>query len=150
MFASPNFYFGVYNATTAPVNTPTKALAGSRLISQLHYDYFVANALPYDGCPFDGRSDYGQFLAVGIVAGGLFSGAEQSKTSEQRRRYDAMLGPGMGGIASAAYDPCYHQACDDVDNIHQGAHINMTRAAAYVVQTLAQTTNLRSFLQYPQ
>ena len=147
---SPNFYFGVYNATTAPVNTPSKALAGSRTISQLHYDYFVKNGLPYDGCPFDGRSDYGQFLAVGVVAGGLFSGAEQRKTIEQRDRYDAVLGPGMGGQANAQYDPCYHQACDDVRNIHQGAHLNMTRAAASVVQTLATQTNLRSYLQYPQ
>ena len=150
MLGSPNFYYGVYNATTAPVNTPTRALAGSRIITQLHYDYFTANGLPYDGTPFDGRSDYGQFLAVGVVAGGLFSGAEQRKTVEQRNRYDAVLGVGMGGQANAAYDPCYHQFCDDVRNIHQGAHLNMTRAAASVVQTLATKSDLRTYLQYPQ
>ena len=150
MLGSPNFLNGVYNATTAPVNTPTRALAGSRTISRLHYDYFVSNGLPYDGVPFDGRSDYGQFLAVGVVAGGLFSGAEQRKTVEQRNRYDAVLGVGMGGQANAAYDPCYHQFCDDVRNIHQGAHLNMTRAAASVLQTLATKSELRSYLEYPQ
>ena len=150
MLGSPNFLYGVYNATSAPVNTPTKALAGSLIVTQLHFDYFIQNGLPYDGVPFDGRSDYGQFLAVGVVAGGLFSGAEGTKTSDMRDKYDAMLGVGMGGQANAQYDSCYHRSCDDVRNIHQGAHLNLTRAAASVVQTLALKTNLRSFLQYPQ
>ena len=149
MLGSPNAYYGVYNATTAPANTPTRALAGSRIVTGLHYKYFQDNMLPYDGTGFDGRSDYGQFLAVGIACGGLFSGAEQLKTVEQRDRYDRILGPGMGGQANAAYDSCYHRYCDDVRNINQAAHINMTRAAASVVQTLLWQANLRSYLEYP-
>ena len=59
-----------------------------------------------DPTAFDGRSDYGAFIANGVPAGGLFSGAEGIKTAAQEARY--------GGFAGLAYDPCYHQACDDV------------------------------------
>jgi Zn-dependent M28 family amino/carboxypeptidase len=58
---------------------------------------------------FDGRSDYGPFIAVGIPAGGLFTGAEDVKTEEQAAIY--------GGTAGEAFDPCYHQACDTFDNV---------------------------------
>ena len=149
MLGSPNFYYGVYNASTALPTTPRVAVPGSLLISGLHYQYFRDNGLPYDGCPFDGRSDYGQFLAVGVPSGGLFAGAEQIKPAEQRDRYDAMIGPGAGGQANAAYDSCYHRYCDDIRNIHQPAYLNMTKAAAFVLQSLAQQSNLRGYLQIP-
>ena len=67
---------------------------------QLYFkDWFVQQNLPWDYTDFSGRSDYGPFLAEGIVAGGLFSGADDMKTQEQRDRYDQMLGQGLGGIA---------------------------------------------------
>jgi Zn-dependent M28 family amino/carboxypeptidase len=59
--------------------------------------------------PFDGRSDYAPFLAAGIPAGGLHTGAEGILTEEQAARW--------GGTAGAPHDPCYHQACDTLDNI---------------------------------
>ena len=34
-----------------------------------------------EGTDFDGRSDYGPFIAAGIPAGGLFTGAEEAKTA---------------------------------------------------------------------
>jgi hypothetical protein len=44
---------------------------------------------------FDGRSDYGPFLAVGIPSGGLFTGAEKIKTEEQAARYGGTAGIGL-------------------------------------------------------
>ena len=60
--------------------------------------------LANDPTPFDGRSDYGPFIAAGIPAGGLFTGAEGIKTSAQQATY--------GGTTGTQYDDCYHLACD--------------------------------------
>lgn len=55
-------------------------------------------------------------------AGGLFTGAEVIKTVADRHAF--------GGFANAAYDPCYHQPCDTVDNIDQVVLLEMAQAAA--------------------
>jgi len=57
---------------------------------------------------------------------------------EERIRY--------GGYANVAYDPCYHQYCDTVDNVNQDALIQMARAAAYSVDVIAAQEDLASFL----
>ena len=67
-------------------------------------DYFASQGLFNEPTAFDGRSDYGPFIADGIPAGGLFTGAEEPKTAAQVAQY--------GGIADAQLDPCYHAACD--------------------------------------
>ena len=61
---------------------------------------------PSQDSEFSGRSDYGPFIAVGIPAGGLFTGAEVPKTAAEEALY--------GGVAGASYDPCYHQPCDNL------------------------------------
>ena len=43
-----------------------------------------------------------------------------------------------GGIARCLYDPCYHQACDTMDNINTKVLREMTEAAA---QAVIQTVN---------
>ena len=55
-----------------------------------------------DPTAFDGRSDYGPFIANGVPAGGLFTGAEGIKTARQEAIY--------GGFAGLHFDPCYHAA----------------------------------------
>ena len=65
------------------------------------------------GTDFDGRSDYGPFIAAGIPAGGLFTGAEGIKTAAEAAAF--------GGTAGVAYDPCYHEACDTIANINDKA-----------------------------
>ena len=96
-------------------------------------DYFAAEGLPNEPTAFDGRSDYGPFIAVGIPAGGLFTGAEGIKTPEQAAIY--------GGAAGFALDPCYHQACDTYDNISIEALDQMSDAAAHSVMVFAMTTS---------
>jgi Zn-dependent M28 family amino/carboxypeptidase len=68
---------------------------------------------------------------VGIPAGGLFSGAEGVKTPEQAAVY--------GGTAGEPYDPCYHQACDDITNLSTKALAELGDGAAHAVMTLART-----------
>jgi len=67
---------------------------------------------------FDGRSDYDALITAGIPARGLFTGAEDNKTADQ-------VGPlrwlATFGGDTVAYDPCYHQACDSLDPISDGA-----------------------------
>lgn len=78
---------------------------GSGYIEKIFLDYFSAIGLVNHPTSFDGRSDYGPFIEVGIPAGGLFSGAEGLKSARFAEIY--------GGIAHAPYDPCYHRRCDD-------------------------------------
>jgi Zn-dependent M28 family amino/carboxypeptidase len=107
MVASPNYVRFVYDGDNSafPVG-PGAALgpAGSGQIEQLFHDYFASVNLASSETPFSGRSDYGRFIFYGIPAGGLFTGAEGMKTVAEAAVY--------GGVADAAYDPCYHQACD--------------------------------------
>ena len=81
------------------------------------------------------------FLNLKKKKGGLFTGADGSKSIAERALF--------GGIANAPYDPCYHQACDTVDNIDQVILLQMSQASAYILQTLADKANLRSWLQQP-
>ena len=101
MIGSPNFARYVYDGDgTIGPEGPT----GSGFIEDVFVDYFASQGLFNEPTAFDGRSDYGPFIADGIPAGGLFTGAEQPKTAAQVAQY--------GGIAGAQLDPCYHAACD--------------------------------------
>ena len=51
-----------------------------RRSSRVFNGYFASQGLATDPTAFDGRSDYGPFIAAGIPAGGLFTGAEGIKT----------------------------------------------------------------------
>ena len=55
-------------------------------------DYFDSQGLANEPTAFDGRSDYGPFIANGVPAGGLFSGAEGIKTAEQEAIYGGVAG----------------------------------------------------------
>ncbi|CAF0859958.1 unnamed protein product [Adineta steineri] len=148
MVGSPNFIFGIYDGRTAPSNTPAAARPGSLKISTLFQTLFNQNSLPWDHSAFDGRSDYGPFLAAGVVAGGLFTGADALKTVEQRNRYNSMLGSNLGGTSGIRQDRCYHLACDTTTNINQFALDIMMQAAAYSVESMGQQSDLKSWL-YP-
>jgi len=148
MLGAPNFIFGIYNAKTAPSTTPDAAKPGSVPMTDLFQNWFDQNQLPWDYTSFDGRSDYGPFLASGIVAGGLFSGADGLKTVEQRSRHNAMLGSNLGSTAGIRQDICYHKAWDKLTNINQFALDKMVQAAAYAIEYLGQQADLQTWL-YP-
>ena len=78
----------------------------------------------------------------------MFSGADDTKTKEQRDRYDQILGQGLGGIPEIIHDPCYHKACDSIQNINVQGYEKMIQAAAYALEFLGKQENLEGWL-YP-
>ncbi|MBA3738207.1 MAG: M28 family peptidase [Actinobacteria bacterium] len=128
MVGSPNFVRFVYDGDNSafPVG-PGAALGppGSGAIEAMFHRYFEARGLASAETPFSGRSDYGPFIAAGIPAGGLFTGAEGVKTADQAATY--------GGTAGQPYDPCYHLACDTYANNSNVALDTNSDAVAHMV-----------------
>ncbi len=131
MIGSPNPVRFVYDGDGSA--TPLAGPNGSKNIEQVFLDYFASQGMATEPTAFDGRSDYGPFIAVGIPAGGLFTGAEGIKSEEEAAIY--------GGTAGAPYDPCYHLACDTYDNIDEQVFDEMLDASAHAVLTFAMTTS---------
>jgi Zn-dependent M28 family amino/carboxypeptidase len=114
MLGSPNYVRFVYDgdgSLNPNPATPAAGPIGSDLVEDVLLDFFAAQGQETEPTAFDGRSDYGPFIEVGIPAGGLFSGAEATKTAREAGIY--------GGVADLAYDPCYHAACDSLDEEFQ-------------------------------
>jgi Zn-dependent M28 family amino/carboxypeptidase len=131
MLGSPNFARFVYDGdgSLTPDVPDDAGPAGSDVIEDVFVDYFRSQGLRTEPTAFDGRSDYLAFIEAGIPAGGLFSGAEEIKTPRQVRLY--------GGRAGVAFDPCYHQACDDIDNLSETALDQLGDGVAHAVVTFA-------------
>jgi Zn-dependent M28 family amino/carboxypeptidase len=131
MVGSPNFVRFVYDGDGSA--TPQAGPNGSSVIEDVFLKYFAKAGLATEPTAFDGRSDYGPFIAAGIPAGGLFTGAEEIKTPEQAMVY--------GGTAGIAYDPCYHQPCDTFANNNDTGLDQMSDATADAVLQFAMTTS---------
>ena len=127
MIGSPNYARFIYDGDGSV--TDPAGPEGSAFIEWLFRDWFDQQGLASEPTAFSGRSDYGPFIAVGIPAGGLFTGAEGIKTEGQVALY--------GGTAGEAYDPCYHEACDTFDNISIEGFDQMLDAAANAVGVFA-------------
>jgi len=132
MIGSPNYVRFVYDGdgTVGPVGPP-----GSGAIEALFVDFYDDRGLASAPTPFDGRSDYGPFIAAGvdIPAGGLFTGAEGIKTPAQQAIY--------GGTVGSQYDPCYHQACDTFANNNNVVLDLNSDAIAFATLTYAMDTS---------
>jgi len=129
MVGSPNYVRFVYDGDGS--HSAPAGPAGSAFIEDVFVDYFNDQGLASEPTQFSGRSDYGPFIAVGIPAGGLFTGAEGVKTASQAAIY--------GGTAGIAYDPCYHQACDTFANNSAAGLDEMSDAAAHAVLFMSRT-----------
>lgn len=120
MVGSPNFGRMIYDGDGSTFGSVGPK--GSGRIERTFERYFEGQDLATGPTPFDGRSDYQEFIKAGIPAGGLYTGAEELKTEEQAAMY--------GGEAGVAFDPCYHLACDDIDNVSRRAIRQMVPAIA--------------------
>jgi len=129
MVGSPNSVNFIYDGDDSDAEGAGPGPAGSAGIEGVFATFFADRGLPAEGTDFSGRSDYGPFIAVGIPAGGLFTGAEGIKTPEQAAAY--------GGTAGEAYDPCYHQACDTRDNVDEETLEQHSDAIAVTTATIA-------------
>ena len=68
----------------------------------------------------------------GIPSGGLFTGAEEIKTAEQQAIW--------GGVAGEQFDQCYHEECDDIDNVDLHALRVNSDLIAFAQLTFAYST----------
>ncbi len=132
MVGSPNFIYGVYDADESTFPAPVVVPPGSAALEDLFEAYYTINNVPYEDSEFSGRSDYQAFIDVGIPSSGLFTGAEEIKTDQQAAIW--------GGTAGDQLDPCYHQACDTVDNVSMEALEVNVDAIAYSIYNLAAST----------
>jgi Zn-dependent M28 family amino/carboxypeptidase len=126
MLASPNHARFIYDGDFSDSPKPAGAFLapGSADVEQAFKAAFDAQGLGTLPTGFDGRSDYKAFQDNGIPAGGLFSGAEDIKTAEEAALF--------GGTAGLAFDPNYHGAGDDRDNLDVKGFEEMADAAAQV------------------
>jgi Zn-dependent M28 family amino/carboxypeptidase len=132
MVGSPNYIFMVYDADESTFEAPVPIPPGSTAIEDLYESYYTLIGEPYDDSAFDGRSDYQAFIDAGIPSGGLFTGAEEIKTPEQQAIW--------GGVAGEQFDPCYHEACDDIDNVDLRALEVNSDLIAFAQLTFAYST----------
>lgn len=128
MIGSPNYIRGVYSLSR---NAP----AGTEQITKIFTDYFDQHALYWEPIAIGGRSDHAPFMRADIPVGGLFSGAENMLTPKQAQEY----GHEGGGIST---DPCYHRACDTLENISESALDELGDAAAHAIFILANDSEL--------
>ncbi len=66
--------------------------------------------------------DEAPFIEAGIPVGGAENGDAQEKTAPQARAW--------GGRAGEHFDPCYHEACDNIDNVNRDVLTHYLRALA--------------------
>ncbi|MFH8345891.1 M28 family metallopeptidase [Streptomyces sp. NPDC018045] len=115
MVGSPNSGYFVYD--------------DDRTIEAVFKGYYAALNVPTEiETEGDGRSDHAPFKNVGIPVGGLFSGAERTKSAAQAQKW--------GGTAGQPFDRCYHRSCDTSSNINDTALDRSSDAVAHAVWTL--------------
>lgn len=127
MIASPNYVLGIYDGDGSAFNFsgPT----GSDKIEKDFETFYENRGLPHVPSLFTLRSDYAAFLENGIPSGGLFTGAEVLKTPEEAQLF--------GGEAGKPLDGCYHQKCDDINNLAEDAYLLNTQSIANSVAKYA-------------
>ena len=94
MVGSPNFARFVYDGEhrTRVAGAGAEGLGPDRG----HLPWLLpGQGLASEPTAFDGRSDYGPFIAAGIPAGGLFTGAEETRRPDQAPLYGGIAGKRM-------------------------------------------------------
>lgn len=127
MVGSPNFGRFVQGSAASP-DGPA-AVARQALL-----DHFRARNLVVDerwsrDRPRSFGSDDASFARIGIPTLSLYTGAGEPKAEAQAERF--------GGQANSPYDPCYHRACDSIENIDRGVLDAMTEALETALRVLA-------------
>jgi len=119
MLASSNYGRFVYAAA---------GIADSEEITAAFEAYFETVGLAYETLDLGGGSDHAPFDDALVPNGGLFSGGSELKSDAQKELF--------GGEAGEPMSPCYHLACDTMDEIDETALDEMSDAAAHVLMLL--------------
>jgi Zn-dependent M28 family amino/carboxypeptidase len=120
MLGSPNGVRYVYDT-----NRP----AGSTRLEHAFLGWFRARGLATRPTEVGDRSDHAAFAEAGIPVSGLFSGAEELKTTGEWRDF--------GGIVGVANDPNYHTERDRFSNVDPTIFGQLAHAGAFVTTRLA-------------
>ncbi|MGH3330419.1 MAG: M28 family peptidase [Nocardioidaceae bacterium] len=113
MIGSPNGVVSIYDGDDSDGIGAGPGPEGSAQVEDVLERFFDERGLAHIGSDFTGRSDYGPFLEYDIPAGGLATGSDGHKTAEQVHLF--------GGVEGPIFDPCYHQACDSMTPVGDGA-----------------------------
>ena len=97
MIASPNYVRAIYDGSGDAADDAIPGPPGSDAIESLFEQFYADRNLASQPTAFDGRSDDGPFIAIGIPSGGLFTGAEDVRTQAEEDLY--------GGTAGEPLDP---------------------------------------------
>ena len=103
---------------------------GSDEISDFLLAWLTANGVAAETQDLGGGSDHYFFAEAGIPIGGIFSGATEEVSPEQAQANGAEAGEPM--------DPCYHLACDVIDNVDVQRVAIYAQAAAAAAMLLAE------------
>jgi Zn-dependent M28 family amino/carboxypeptidase len=133
MVGSPNYIIGVYDADQSTYEAPVEVPEGSAETEAVLTGWFDRTGQPWVDTEFSGRSDYQAFIANGVPASGLFTGADDIKTEEEVALF--------GGTAGIRHDPNYHTVGDDLANVSREAIGIMAPAVAFATASLATDTS---------
>ncbi len=125
MVASPN---GVPFLYDGDGSTGEWAPEGSAAFERALEEGYELQGLDWEETQPWAPTDSWGFLELGVPTSGIFTGAYETKTPAQAERY--------GGTAGEALDPCYHQLCDNLDNVDRLRFEQSGKAAAHALQTL--------------
>jgi aminopeptidase Y len=108
----------------------TERTAETAGIIQAFIDTFASRNLAVEERARNQRgfgSDDAAFAGKNIPTLGLFTGAGNAKSDEHAARF--------GGQAGQPYDPCYHKACDNAENVDRVVLGQMTDALTHVLRS---------------
>ena len=130
MVASPNGGYMVQGGKGSDLKTAGPA--GSGMIAQeLAQQLTKTGVTAPEIIEFVG-DDESPFIEAGIPVGGAENGDAERKTRQQAKAW--------GGQARVRYDRCYHDACDNIDNVNRDVLDHYMRALAGTVAHFATST----------
>ena len=130
MVASPN---GGYFVQGGKGRDPEEAgPAGSATIARVLADQLSKTGVRSPEIINFVGDDESPFIEAGIPVGGAENGDEERKTAAQAKAW--------GGQAREHYDPCYHEACDRIDNVNREVLNHYMRALAGTLAHFATST----------
>ena len=123
MIGSPNYGLFIYDGDGSGFGLTGPD--GSDEIEALFERYYAERDIPSEPTAFSGRSDYQAFINNGIPAGGLFTGAEGTKTAAQQAE--------VGRHGRRRLRPVLPLGLRHIDNLNHDALAINADAVAYVV-----------------
>jgi Zn-dependent M28 family amino/carboxypeptidase len=125
MVASPNGVRFLYEGDDTPDTPP-----GTDELQERFEQHLTGLGLEWEltdllGAPTDSTP----FVLADVPCGGLYSGSSEIKTEYLAGIY--------GGQVGESLDPCYHQPCDDIDNVDLVLMTELAQVSAHVIEDLA-------------